>query len=186
MAKLNTVAHNKKPRTCKICGKPIEIDTPYKWIHPRYRGRIDAHTDCEIPLSMTSSSKMVSVWESQKAVEQADTVEDIAQTLHDLASTAQEVAQEYRDGVENQRQYFPDAGEENEQKADDLESWAEEVESAANEVENIEAEEVVLEREENESSTDYDLRLQDALDEADEKALSEAHELAAIADECPC
>lgn len=196
MARTHVVAKARKDQgNCRGCGTAIKAGDPYKWAHPRYRGKVKVCAKCQITPSMTSSSKMVAVWDAQEAVSKADTVEDIAQALHDLAETAREVGGEYREAAENQQQYFPDSeiAAENEQKADDLESWADDVEGAADEVDNIVGEEVEapeLEREEGEPDEDFEDRIeeakQEAEDEATETAVEEAQQHASIADDCPC
>lgn len=93
---------------CRVCGKDILKDSPYKWTKPRYSSKIVACTDCTIPLSMTSSSKMVAIWESLQSYS-GDDVSSIPDSLRDIAETAKEIAEEYQESADNQRQYFPDS-----------------------------------------------------------------------------
>lgn len=104
MARMNFVKSAKKTHKCRVCGKEIEVGQPYKWTHPRYRGRVDACPTCEIPISMTSSSKMVAIWEEQKTVDRSD-----PDSIKSLAETARGVSEEYQQSCDNQREYFPDA-----------------------------------------------------------------------------
>ena len=138
MARTNFVKSARKPQgNCRSCGKPINIGDPYKWAKPRYRGKVVVCEVCQITISMTSSSKMVAVWEVISAFDDSD-VTSIPEGLRDLAGTAREVGEEYQDSADNQREYFPDSdvAEENEERAQNLESWADDLESKADEIEN--------------------------------------------------
>lgn len=136
MARTHVVASARKAQgNCRSCGKAINAGDAYKWAKPRYRGKVVVCGDCQITVSMTSSSKMVAVWEAQTEFGKIEASGDIGQGLRDLAETARGVGEEYQESADNQRQTFPDAevADENEQKAQDLESWADELETAADE-----------------------------------------------------
>ena len=125
---------------CRVCRdeqRPINAGDPYKWTKPRYMGKIVAHVDCKIPLSMVSSSKLVSIWEAQESFDTSD-IESIPESLREFAGTVCEVSEEYQESADNQREYFPDSevADENEEKAQELESWADEIESAADEADS--------------------------------------------------
>ena len=184
MAKVNQVKAARKEKTCSVCQKPIEVGKPYKYTKPRFRGQINAHPDCEIPVSMTSSSKMVAIWEEQasasKDVENASEPGDVAQALRDLAEVVRGVADEYQQGADNQREYFPDSptADESEQKAQDLGQWADEIDSAADDADRCTLDDVELTREEGETDEDLESRKADMAVEA-------AKEHASVIDECP-
>lgn len=139
MARITSVKKAQKDQgKCTVCGKPITIGMPYKWAHPRYRGRIVACEGCAIPLHMLSGSKMVAIYEAQAEFGKLEDGDDKAQGLRDLAETVREVSGAYQESADNQREYFPESSvaDENEEKAQSLEAWADELDSAADEVES--------------------------------------------------
>ncbi len=147
MARTTTVKHNRKERTCKVCQEPIRIGDPYKWVHPRYRMRVDAHPNCTIPASMTSSSKMVAVWSAQEEYAKLTTPADKRADAELMAETIREVAGEYSEAASSQQEFFPDSevAQENEDKGNELEAWADEIESKASEIEELDEDDEVIE-----------------------------------------
>lgn len=138
MARTNTVKSARKSQGgCCVCRKPINIGDPYKWVKPRYRGKIVACPNCTIPLSMTSSSKMVAIYEDVDGLDRTS-VESVAEDLHALAETVRGVGEEYQESADNQREYFPDSevADENEEKAQELDGWADNLETEADEAES--------------------------------------------------
>ena len=90
MARTNIVKKAKKDHgNCRACGKAILKGDSYKYAEPRYGPKVIVCSSCTITPSMTSSSKMVAVWEAQEAVDKAD-IEGLADAVRDLASTARE------------------------------------------------------------------------------------------------
>ncbi len=129
MTKTNLVARAKKDHgNCRACQKPILKGDPYKWAQPRYGAKSVVCDDCQITPSMTSSSKMVAIWDSQESCSKSDP-DDIRQ----LAETVREVGSEYQESCDNQREYFPDSetAQENEDKAQALDTWADELDEVA-------------------------------------------------------
>ncbi len=184
MAKMNTVKSARKAQTCRVCGKPINVGDPYKWTKPRYKGKIAAHPDCTIPISMTSSSKMVAVWEEQAGLNRTDP-ESVAEGLRILAQTVREVGEEYQESADNQREYFPDAeqADENEEKAQELDGWADALESAADEAESElgELEELQTERDDPETKQGRADELESEIESKQDEILAHLEE----ADNCP-
>jgi len=185
MARTNLVKKARKAQgNCRVCGKTINIGDPYKWVKPRYRGKIVACPNCVIPVSMTSSSKMVAVWEAQEALNRDDP-ESVAEGLRDLAQTAREVGEEYQEACDNQREYFPDAeqAEENEEKAQELDSWADSLESEADEAESElgELEELQAERGDSETTDERKEELESEIESKQDNILAHLDE----ADNCP-
>ncbi len=136
MARLTTVNQNRKERNCAVCQLAILIGDPYKWVHPRYRTRVDAHPACDIPLSMTSSSKMVPIWEGQEAYAKLEGSAAKKADAEGLAGTIREVGEEYQESAGNIQEHFPDSGkaQELEDKGNALVEWADEIETAAGEI----------------------------------------------------
>lgn len=139
MARVTTVQKARKDQpNCRACGKEIKAGDPYKWCHPRYKAKVVVCMNCQITVSMTSSSRMVPVWEAQTEIAEAS-LEDLAGALNAGAEVAREVGEEYQEACDNQREYFPDAerAQENEEKAEGLQEWADALEEAAGEVETL-------------------------------------------------
>ena len=149
MAKTNLIKKSRKEYTCNVCQKPIHKGEPYKFVEPHYMPLVRAHVSCEIPMSMTSSSKMVAIWDAVKAIDTSGDPGDVSSALNDLASTAREVGDEYQEGADNQRQYFPDSekADESEEKASNLSEWADALEEAASEIDSRVTEIIELEEE---------------------------------------
>ncbi|KKN24187.1 hypothetical protein LCGC14_0897530 [marine sediment metagenome] len=122
---------------CRKCRTPIKAGDPYKWAHPRYKAKVVVCANCQITPSMTSSSKMVAVWEAQESYDGSD-VETIEEQLKDLAQAARDVGAEYQEAADNQHEYFADSpiADENEEKAQALDGWADELETAAEEADS--------------------------------------------------
>lgn len=177
MARTHFVARARRAQgNCRGCGKEIVTGDPYKWAKPRYRGKVVVCNSCQITQSMTSSSKMVAVWEAQEAVGKAS-VEDLAEELRSLAGTAREVGEEYQEGCDNQRAYFPDSemADENEQRAQDLDSWAGELESTADEVEGMMSE--IEELDSEKAELEVELEAEDTTEERKEEIQGRLEEL---------
>ncbi len=140
MARLNTVKHSRQARICRVCNGDISIGETYNWVHPRYMRRVDAHTTCVIPVSMTSNSKMVAIWSAQEEYAKLTDPMDKKADAEMMAEAIREVAGEYSEAASNQQEYFPDSevAQENEDKGNELESWADEIEAKAGEVEEAE------------------------------------------------
>lgn len=136
MARLTTVNHNRKERNCAVCRLAILIGDPYKWVHPRYRTRVDAHLACDIPMSMTSSSKMVPIWEGQEAYAKIEVVTDKKADAEMLAGTIREIGEEYCESASNIQEHFPDSekAQELEDKGNALIEWADEIETAVGDI----------------------------------------------------
>ncbi len=205
MARTTTVKHNRKERTCRVCQEPIHIGDPYKWVHPRYRMRVDAHSNCTIPISMTSGSKMVAIWSAQEEYAKLTSLADKKADAEMMAETIREVAGEYAEAASNQQEYFPDSevAQENEDKGNELESWADEIESKAGEIEEAEDEEdsgtvelrekIVTFQEENDLAVhenELELaglqsELEQLLAEQEEQVESDTSELDELVQSCP-
>lgn len=127
---------------CAVCGKALEAGQPYKWTHPRYRGRIKACQSCVIPRSMTSSAKTAGLDDSIAAFsagQDGPDFEALASDLENLAEEVRGVGEEYQEGADNQREYFPDSeqAQESEDKANALEEFADNLDNAKSEVETL-------------------------------------------------
>ncbi len=191
MARTTTVKSARKALTCRVCREPINIGDPYKWTKPLYKGKIAAHVGCTIPPSMTSSSKMVAVWEAQETLNRSN-AESVPEGLRDLATTAREVGGEYQESADSQREVFPDAevAQENEDKAQGLDSWADELETAAeeaeselSELEELQNELAGLNSQEGQSKDDEDrvVELESEIEDKETEILAHVD----TADECP-
>lgn len=133
MTRTNIVQNAKKAHgNCRVCGKPINEGDSYKWAKPNYGAKVVVCSACTITPRMTSSSKMVTIWQEQEGLDQND-----PEAIRSLASTAREVGEEYQESCDNQREFFPDSevAQENEEKAEGLGTWADELESAADSLE---------------------------------------------------
>ena len=192
MARTNVVKSARKAQgKCRVCSKEINVGDPYKWAKPRYGSKVVVCSGCQITASMTSSSKLVAVWEAQEALSfSEDDLEAIAADLRSLAETAREVGQEYQDSCDNQREYFPDSetAQENEDKAQGLDGWADELDAAADDVDNLQSEIDDLQAElaalDNDSE-DFDEeteRIEGEIQEKREEAVGDADE---ISSNCP-
>ncbi len=128
-------AARKDQGLCRKCRTPIKAGDSYKWAHPRYKSKVVVCANCQITPSMTSSSKMVAVWEAQESFDGSD-VATLEDGLNSLAEAARGVGEEYQTAADNQQEYFQGSpiAEENEEKAQSLDGWADELESAAGEV----------------------------------------------------
>ena len=143
MARTNVVKSARKVQgTCRSCRKEINIGDGYKWAKPRYGARVVVCGSCQITVSMTSSSKMVAVWEAQESFDTTGNIDDIVSALESLAEVANEVGQEYQEAADNQREYFPDSdvAADNEDKASQLEDWAGSLESAGDDIKGMQDE----------------------------------------------
>ena len=188
MARTNIVKSARKEQgLCRVCrdeNKPIGIGDPYKWVKPRFGGKIVAHVDCAIPLSMVSSSKMVAIWEDVDALDR-ETVEDVADNLHALAGRVRGIGEEYQESADNQREYFPDSevAEENEEKAQELDGWADSLESEADEAEGEidELDTLIVERDDPDTSDERKEELESEIEDKETEILAHLDE----ADNCP-
>ena len=196
MARTYTVKSARKAQgNCRVCGTPINAGDSYKWAKPRYRGKVVVCSEHQITISMTSSSKMVAIWEAQedlgKEIADAGDVENIASALESLAETAREVGEEYQDSAASPREYFPDSSvaDENEERAQNLDVWADELDTTANSIrgdssdiedlqvsiDNLEEDGENYEKEKDELETELEIKLDEARSQADD-ALNECPE----------
>ena len=189
MARTTVVKAARKPQgKCRTCGVDINIGDPYKWAKPRYGAKAVVCGAHQITVSMTSSSKMVTIWEAQESFSPGSP-EKAAEELRGLAETVREVGQEYQDSADNQREYFPDSdvAQENEDKAQELDGWADELESAADDIESLISEVDDLQTElagleDNEENQERREEIENEIEEKQEEATSKADE---VAGECP-
>lgn len=185
MAKTTLVKSARKAQGgCRVCGKEINVGDSYKWIKPRYRGKIVACPNCTIPLSMTSSSKMVAIYEDVDALDRSD-VGGVGDNLRLLAETVRGVGEEYQESADNQREYFPESevADENEEKAQELDGWADSLESEADEADSEidELDSLKEELDEPETSDERKEELESEIEDKEQEILSHLDE----ADNCP-
>lgn len=130
------------PYTCDHCSKPIEIGTPYKHITPKsgpYGGRKRTrHASCpdwnvwDYSSSLNARTAQIS-FEFGRAIDQAESEDDVQSALDDAASSVRELAEEKRESAQNIEDGFGHAtsqSEELSELADQLDDWANEIESA--------------------------------------------------------
>lgn len=127
---------------CEFHQEPIKPGDSYKWIsvmtsprssHSRYR--CDSAPDWHRwDYSSSLSARVEQVqYEFSKAVEGAETKEDIEQVLAETAESIREIAEEKRDSAQNMEDGFghpTEKSDELNETADELDSWADDVESA--------------------------------------------------------
>jgi len=122
---------------CQSCGKPIEVGQPYKWFKMKLsRGGVKKsyHTDCQIPPSHRTTSRMGQIWDAQAGlqIDGLETLDEIQTELQSLAESVREVAEGYTESASNIESGFghqTEQGYELEDKGQQLESWADDLES---------------------------------------------------------
>lgn len=185
MARTNIVNKARKDQgNCAVCHKPINIGDSYKWVKPRYKGKIVACLACTIPLYMTSSSKMVAIYDEIATIDREDT-DNAGDSLRGLAETVREIGEEYQTAADSQREVFPDSSvaDDNEEKAQGLDGWADELDSKAEEADSASEELTTLREELSDPATSEERK--EELESEIEVKESEIHDCCDELDNCP-
>lgn len=130
------------PYTCDYCHKPIEIGTPYKHITPKsgpYGGyKRTRHGSCpdwqvwDYSSSLSARVAQIS-FEFSRALDSAESEDDVQSALDDAAGSVRELAEEKRESAQNIEEGFgheTSTSQELADIADQLDDWANEIESA--------------------------------------------------------
>ena len=187
-------AAQKNQGECGKCGAKIKKGDGYKWWKFRYGGRRVRCLKPECapkPSDLTQSEFYGTLYGIQEPVEEAlesfrngGELGDLASALNDAAGELRELGEECQGKLDNMPEGLQqgDTGQLLENRAQECESKADELESAANEIESVELYDDLekyladneLAREEKESDEDYNKRIQEAMDGANETARDEA------------
>ena len=179
---------------CGKCNAQIKKGDGYKWWKFRFGGRRVRCLKLECyPKSsdLTQSEFYGTLYDIQDSLEMAlngfrngDDPADFSSTLEDLASQLRDLGSECQEKFDNMPEGLQqgDTGQLLENRAQECESKADELESAASEIESVELyddptkyfEDNKIERAKRENEDDFNKRVKERMEEANEQARDEA------------
>ena len=195
MPRVTTVKKAQKAQgECGKCNTKINKGDSYRWWKFRFGGRYVRCLKPECspkPSDLTQSEFYGTLYGIQESVETAlddfrngGELGDLASALNDAAGELRELGEECQGKLDNMPEGLQqgDTGQLLENRASECESKADELESAAGEIESVELYDDLekyladneMMREEKESIDDYNKRVQDEMDQANEAARDEA------------
>lgn len=161
--KIYSVKKGNREYTCRTCGSIIKKGEPRTYITPRYGPVRDF---CKYhhprPSDMTSSDKLVEIYQARESLEDlglsASTLEDLQDILGDAREclesardSAQDVQDQYQESHDNMGEYFPNGApvmDEIQEKIEACEEWVGTLEEALSDLDELEGEIESFEEEE--------------------------------------